>query len=155
MRTKNKKTMALLFLVGCVVLGYWLWLCLRPVEIVAVHEDGNHASVLVKNFPFTDRGKINWWLKNKDRLAGTYNIPKPSPSGYFTVIFWNFGDGYKEEGKYDRRCFNDMKTKLNCIEKDAVFSVDKSRNFGLTFTVYDGDNYRLDQSGNIIKIEFD
>ncbi len=91
MRVNNKKTMALLFLAGCVVLGYWFWLCLRPVEIVAVHEDDNHASVLVKTFPFTDKGKISWWLKNKNMLKEKYNIPKPSPSGNFTVIFWDFG----------------------------------------------------------------
>jgi len=48
-----------------------------------------------------------------------------------------------------------MKKKLNCIEKDAVFSVDKSRNMGVIFTVYDGDDYRLDHNGYIIKVASD
>lgn len=48
-----------------------------------------------------------------------------------------------------------MKTKLNCIEKEAVFSVDKSRDMGVIFTVYDGDNYRLDYNGDIIKVASD
>ncbi|AVJ19855.1 hypothetical protein CLM71_23260 [Serratia sp. MYb239] len=153
MRVKNKKTIAFLTLAVSVLLGYWLWLSLRPVEVVAVHDNGNHSYVLVRSFPLTDKGKINWWLKNKDMLKAKYDIPKPSSSGYFTIIFWDFGDGYKEEGKYDRLCFDDMKTKVNCIEKDAVFSIDKSRNFGVTFTVYDGDNYRLGQNSDIIKVE--
>ncbi|MFU9136352.1 DUF943 family protein [Erwinia tasmaniensis] len=155
MTVKNKKILILLFLTGCVLLGYWLWLSLRPVEVVAVHDNGNHSYVLVRSLPLTDKGKINWWLKNKEILKEKYDIPKPSSSGYFTVIFWDFGDGYKEEGKYDRLCFDDMKTKVNCIEKDAVFSVDKSRNMGLMFTVYDGDNYRLDHNGDIIKVSSD
>lgn len=86
MKVKNKKSMALLLLAGCVVAGYWYWLCLRPVEIVAVHEEDNHASVLVKNFPLTDKGKINWWRKNKNLLKEKYNIPKPSSSGNSTWI---------------------------------------------------------------------
>lgn len=153
MRAKNKKVIVLLFLSGCVLFGYWLWLSLRPVEIVAIHQRFDTTSVLVNNLPFTDKGKINWWLKNKDLLKAKYDIPKPSPSGYFTVIFWDFGDGYKEEGRYDRLCFDDMKTNVNCIEKNPVFSVDKSRNLGVTFTVYDGDNYRLGQNGELIKEE--
>lgn len=154
MSIKDKKTMALLFLAGCVVLGYWLWLCLRPVEIVAVHEDGNHASVLVKTFPFTDKGKINWWLKNKNMLKEKYNIPKPSLSGSFTVIFWDFGDGYKEEEKYDRRCFYDMKTRFNCIEKNAVFAVRQYHDNDVIFATYEG-RYSLNKNSDIIKDEFD
>ncbi len=150
---KNNKTIVLFFLVSCMLLGYWLWLSLRSVEIIAIHQKFDTTSVLVNHFPLTDKGKVNWWLKNKDMLKAKYDIPKPSSSGYFTIIFWNFGDGYKKEEKYDRLCFDDMKGKVNCIEKDAVFAVDKNRNWGVTFNVYDGDNYRLGQSGDIIKIE--
>ncbi|EAA8370440.1 DUF3289 family protein, partial [Salmonella enterica] len=39
------------------------------------------------NSPLTDKGKINWRLKNIDVLKEKYDIPKPSSSGYFTVIF--------------------------------------------------------------------
>ncbi|MGE1562547.1 DUF943 family protein [Pantoea septica] len=156
MRVKNKKTIIPLFLAGCVFLGYWLWLSLRPVEIVAIHHrSSGFSDILVTSFPPTDKGKINWWLKNKDILKDKYGIPKPDPDGYFYVTFWLFGEGYKKKGKYDKICFNDMKTKRNCIEKDAIFSVDKSRNMGVMFTVYDGDNYRLGQNGDIIKIESD
>ncbi|SCB84438.1 DUF943 family protein [Kosakonia oryziphila] len=152
MRVKNKKTIMLLVVAGCVLLGCWLWLSLRTVEIVAVHEDGNHASVLVKAFPVTDKGKVNWWLKNKDMLRDKYDIPKPSSSGNFTIIFWDFGDGYKEEGKYDRRCFDNMKTKENCIEKNAVFAVRQYHDDDVIFATYEG-RYSLNKSGDIIKIK--
>ena len=142
----------MLLLPGCIVAGYLLWLSLRPVKIVAVHTNGNYSSVLIKNFPFTDKGKIQWWLKNKDNLKQKYNIPRPASYGNFTIIFWDFGEGYKEEGKYDRLCFEDMKTKINCIEKDAIFSVDWSENMGTVFTVFEGSDYRMDNKGKIVEI---
>ncbi len=91
MTIKNKKIISLGLLVIIVLLSYWLWLSLCPVEIVAVHREGSHSSVLVKTFPLTDKGKINWWLKNKEMLKSKYNIPEPDVDGSFTVVFWYFG----------------------------------------------------------------
>jgi len=153
MKIKSKKVLSALSLVGFLLFGYLLWLSLCPVKIIAVHEDGNYSDVLVKNFPFSDKGKINWWLKNNEMLKSKYKIPKPASYGSFTIIFWLFGDGYKEEGKYDRLCFEDMKTKVNCIEKNAVFSVSYSKNMGTMFTVYDG-TYQMKKNGDIVKYNY-
>ncbi|NIF49794.1 DUF943 family protein [Enterobacter sp. Ap-1006] len=152
MTFKNKKTRFMLLGVGCVLAGYLLWQSFRPVEIVAVHQRNTYSSVLVKNFPFTKKGKINWWLENKDMLKARYDIPRPASYGGYTIIFWIFGEGYKEEGKYDRLCFDDMKTKINCIDKDSVFRISNSKNRGLTFTFDDG-IYRLEGNGSIKKID--
>ncbi|WP_336853956.1 DUF943 family protein [Pseudescherichia vulneris] len=40
MTIKNKKIISLSLLVIMGLLGYWLWLSLRSVEIVAVHQEG-------------------------------------------------------------------------------------------------------------------
>ena len=152
MKRKYTKILFPLFVFASVLATYFLWISLRPVEIIAVHQDDDYSSVLVKNFPITDKGQINWWLKNKDMLKNRYGIPKPSSYGNFTIIFWDFGDGYKEEGKYDKLCFNDMKAPVNCIEKEAIFSVDNSPNLGTVFTVYDGGDYRFDKNGKLIEI---
>lgn len=153
MRVKKKKTIALLFLIGCVLLSYWLWLSLRPVEIMAVHHrSSSFSDVLVKNFPPTDRGKISWWLKNKDMLKDKYGIPGPDKEGYFYLTIWLFGDGYKEEGKYDRLCFIDMPPPVNCIEKYRVFSISSSKDRGTIFTVDDGE-YRIGKDGDVIKLK--
>lgn len=122
------------------------------MEIIAVHDNGSHSYILVKNFPFSDKGKINWWLKNKDKLKNEHDIPKLSNAGNFTVIFWLFRDGYKETDGYDRLCFEDLLPPLNCIDKDAVFSVSNSINLGTVFTVYDG-KYQLKKNGDIAKLE--
>ncbi len=144
------KTLCTLFLIVCALLGYVLWLSLRPVEIVAVHKDGEFSSVLVKNFPFTDKGKISWWLNNKEMLKEKYRTPEPASDGFFAITFWDFGEGYKEEGKYDRRCFDDMKTKFNCIDKNRIFSVENNKKNDTFFTVHDG-IYRMNENGNIKK----
>ncbi len=152
MRVKNKKIIVLLSLAGCMLLSYWFWLSLRPVKIVAVHQEDNFSEVLVKNFPITDQGKLNWWVDNQKMLKTKYNIPKASSYGNFYINFWDFGDGYKEQGKYDRRCFLDMKAAKNCIDKKAVFSVENDRRGGVLLTVYDG-VYRMQENGGIIKIK--
>ena len=93
-------------------------------------------------------------MQNKEMLKERYGIPKPASYGDFSITFWLFGDGYKEEGKYDRRCFNDMKTNINCIEKDIVFSVSKSKNLDVVFIVEHG-IYRVDKNGKITKVNID
>ncbi|WP_337587795.1 DUF943 family protein, partial [Yersinia wautersii] len=47
---------------GSALLGYVFWLLLHPVEIVSVHQRNDYSDVLVRNFPLTDKSKINWWL---------------------------------------------------------------------------------------------
>ena len=155
MTAKSKTTLCALLLVALGIFGYLLWLSLRPIDIVAVHHrEYGFSSILVKNFPFTDKGKIGWWLKNKDMLKKKYNIPKPSSSGYFAVVFWDFGDGYKEEGKYDRRCFTDMKPPINCIDKNSLLMVNNSKNTGTYFSL-DSGTYRLNDSGKMVKNKSD
>ncbi len=152
MKAKNKRILGALLLAVGVSLSSPLWLALRPVEIIAVYDDKNFSDVLVKNFPFTDKGKISWWVENRYFLKDHYFIPKPSSSGHFSITFWSFGDGYKEKGKYDRLCFDSMKTKVNCIEKDAILIVSNDRDKNTFFTVDNG-RYMLKKDGEVVKIE--
>ena len=133
MKASKKRLLWVLILLPAILTSYVFWLSQRSVEIVGVHQNGNHSYVLVKNFPFSDRGKISWWLENKDMLRVKYKIPKPATYGSYTIIFWLFGEGYKEEGKYDRLCFDDMPFPKHCIEKEAIFAVEKSTNLGDNF----------------------
>ncbi|EJF28826.1 MULTISPECIES: DUF943 family protein [Enterobacteriaceae] len=150
MELKNKIIISLLLSGGVFLEGY-LWLLFRSVEIIAVHQRNSYSDVLVSKFPFTNKGKIDWWLKNKEMLKTKYDIPKPSSYGSSSVVFWLFNDGYKEEGKYDRLCFNDMATKVNCIDKNTVLTVGNSKRYGTRFTLSDG-IYRIDENGRVIKI---
>ncbi|UQY45701.1 DUF943 family protein [Erwinia sp. PK3-005] len=147
---KNKKLCWTILIITAIAVSYFLWLSLRPVKIVAVHDDGNYSDVLVNQFPITVRGKIGWWRENREMLKSHYGIPKPSLSGSYTITFWLFGDGYMEEEKYDRLCFLEMKTKKNCIEKEKTFTVRYSKHSGLYFLAHDG-YYQITDSGKIVK----
>ncbi|EXU73991.1 DUF943 family protein [Erwinia mallotivora] len=150
MKTNLKKTTLILFSVAAALMGCYFWLTSRSGEIIAVHEDGNYSSILVKKFPMTDKGKINWWLKNKDMLKSHYDIPKPAVYGGYNVTFWDFGDGYKEN-KYDRLCFDDMQVKMNCIDKKPLFTIKRFNHEREIFITYEG-RYKLKDDGKIIKV---
>ena len=154
MKSKVKGFIYMLLLISSVGGGYLFRLSLSPVKIIAIHQEGNSSDVLVRNFPFTDRGKIDWWLKSKDMLMEKYSIPKPEKDGDFTIIFWLFGEGYQENDGYDRLCFGDIPPPQNCIDKNRVFSVNHSRNIGVSFIV-SGGIYQEKKDGSIKKINLD
>ncbi|WP_241596559.1 DUF943 family protein [Rosenbergiella epipactidis] len=140
------KIMILIFFPFVAILTYYFSIILRPVEIIAVHNDHDFHSVLVKNFPFSDKNKIKWWINNQYFLKQKYGIPRPDREGAFTIIFWNFGEGYKETDGYDRLCFNDVDLPKNCIDNDSLLFVKKEKYTGLEFW---GDNgiYRIKENG--------
>ncbi|MHC5175896.1 DUF943 family protein [Serratia rhizosphaerae] len=153
MKAKNKTIRYVSLLVICTFIVCLSWMLLRPVEIIVVHKNDNFSDVLVTNFPLTDKGKINWCLENKDKLSKNYGIPNPSlDSGRFSITFWDFGDGYKKKEKYDRICFPEMKTDVNCIEKDAVLIVSNNRAGSVFFTVDNG-RYMVKGNGDIVKMK--
>jgi len=150
MKFKYKKLLLASLMVCCALLGYFIWLSLRSVEIVAVHQRNNYSDVLVKNFPLTEQGNIDWWLKNKKMLKDIYNIPRPAQDGFFTVIFWDFGEGYKQTDGYDRLCFEDMPPPINCVDKNSLIMVSNSKNTGIYFIV-DSGTYRINNLGKIVR----
>ncbi|MDX5628456.1 MULTISPECIES: DUF943 family protein [unclassified Brenneria] len=145
----KKRVIAVLSVLGAVY-GI-IWLC-RPVKIVAIHQMQHFSDVLVLNFPLTNRGKIDWWLKNKDMLQEQYAIPKRSSYGSFNITFWDFGEGYKESD-YDRLCFEDRPVEKNCIEKQLVFSVNDNGK-GFVFIKTLNGTYEQMPDGNIVPYEF-
>lgn len=153
MTVKNKRFIQALALVAAVALGYLLWLSWRPVEIVAVHQRDHFSDVLVKSFPVTDRGKIMWWLKNKERLKASYGIPKPASYGSFNITFWLFGEGYKKY-RYDELCFTDLHRDKNCIDKNPLFTVRRFDQKDILFITYEG-RYKLSENGEIVEVPRD
>ncbi len=148
LRNKNFSLLSLLLISALI---YFLWMEFKPVKIIAIHQQDNFSDVLVNNFPITDNGKIAWWMKNKNMLSDKYKIPKPASDGFFTITFWDFGDGYQEEGKYDRLCFDDMKTAENCIDKNSLMIIRNSQYNVMSFTL-DSGIYQL-KNGEIVKMK--
>lgn len=143
-----KKILWLVLSLTIVFFGYVKYRDLQPVKIVAVHPDGPYTDILVKNFPLTDKGRINWWLKNKDILKAKYKLPAPTKDdGFYFIKIWDFGRGYVEDDGYDRLCFDDIKEKNHCIDKAPYLTIRKGKETGLTFFT-DQKRYQVDSNGN-------
>lgn len=152
-KSKNKIIPFIIFLLLFLVLTYLLWLFLRPVKIVDAHKDGSYSYLLVKDFPITAKGQINWWLKNTKMLKNHYDIPKPDSDGDFGIVVWDFGEGYKEQGdksKDDRFCFADFKSPKNCIDKNMILYITYTKSSGISFITHN-DEYRINKKGELVK----
>lgn len=157
MKRKYTKIIFPVFLFAFVFITYFFWISLRPVSIVAVHQNDDYSSVLVKNFPITEKGEINWWLKNKKMLKNHYDIPKPDSDGDFGIVVWDFGEGYKEQGdesKDDRFCFADFKSPKNCIDKNMILYITYTKSSGISFITHN-DEYRINKKGELVRDESD
>nr|WP_237703589.1 DUF943 family protein [Erwinia sp. Ejp617] len=62
------------------VLAYCLWTVVRPANIIRV----DHSVIFVEHLPITKKGKLNWWLKNKENLESEYHIFEAKNN--FTVV---------------------------------------------------------------------
>ncbi len=153
MKSKNKKPLLTICLVISVLMFYLFWRSLRPVDIIDVHKNGFYSYLLVKDFPFTAKGQINWWLKNSKMLKNNYDIPKTDSDGHFGIVVWDFGEGYKEQGdesKDDRFCFADFKSPKNCIDKNMILYITYTKSSGISFITHN-DEYRINKKGELVK----
>ena len=120
-----KKSWFVYMATAVVVVIFSLWDDIYPVKIIDVHRNTDHPGyddIIVDHFPLTDRGRINWWLSQRDMLKNKYNIPS-GPESVLTV--WDVGEGYlRDSPREDYFCFPDMTSEKNCIEKNKLLAVD-------------------------------
>lgn len=141
---------------------YSAYKAILPVKIIDIHKDQNRRYLVVDNFPYTDRGKLNWWLSNKQYLEESYGIPELQNDDIHSVVIWGIGDGYEIEER-DRStffpsrstdhlfCFYDMKVEARCVRKENwKMGISAIPNNRISFSLGDS-RYYQDQSGNIKK----
>jgi hypothetical protein len=163
----------LLTLIALIACFYIVHPIFFSTKIIGVHQNGNWTDVVVKNFPITDRGKVEWWKKNLTQLKLRYNTPEIDPyDGGFEISIWDIGNGYQKEApKQDWMapsvdtsyliCFDDMKMDANCVEKDRLLSISHYRDSwhkGKMVTDFStgGNTYRqYEGSDKIIKVDLD
>ncbi|MBS0969571.1 DUF943 family protein [Nissabacter archeti] len=112
------------------LLSFALWRLCQTPEIINIHQKNHLTSIVVKNFPITNNGKITWWLKNKKLLKIKYGIPIQNPkTGNYNITIWDIGDGYRvntwTDQDSDLLCFKGMKTEANCIEKNILMRISR------------------------------
>lgn len=130
------------------VAAYTTFVLFLPTKIVGIHRDGSYIDALVENFPYTDQGKITWWQNNSSMLREYFNIPSASGNGQYHISFWDFNEGYKPIGKYDRLCFQDFKVNANCIDKNKLMEVVSNK--GGQVSILTDERYEL-ENGQFIK----
>lgn len=111
---------------------FYFYINRQDVIVIGTHYNGHSAEVLVDRLPFSDAAKIYWWEKNQDAIRSKYHIPA-GDAGPFLIVVYAFGEGYKEEGKEDRRCFDDVKPPRNCIDKNMLMSIMTTREGGVKY----------------------
>ncbi|QKJ88578.1 DUF943 family protein [Paramixta manurensis] len=149
-----KKYLLVAILIAATI-GWWGYLKSHPTTLVATHkmgEKGFISVVLIKNPPLTDSGKITWWKDNAKYFRDKYDIPSSAINDYFYIKIWDFADGYKPLEKYDRLCFEEMKTQYNCIDKNWVMTISNTRNGELRYSM--GESAWLEQKdGSLVKVK--
>lgn len=126
---------------------YCLWIAVRPAKIVKVDKD----VVFVEHLPMTNKGKLNWWLENKDSLQNKYHIFNTTEN--FTVTVMNFAGyealpkGTRDGSIDDYTCFDNANDQhKNCVHNDIAIVVRGNLN-GKKFINIDGKTYIQTGSG--------
>ena len=119
-----KKSWFVYMAIALAVIVFSLWDSIYPVKIIDVHRSTDrmgYDDIIVDHFPLTDRGRINWWLSQREMLKKKYNIPAGQR---FVLTVWDVGDGYlRDSPREDYFCFPDMTSEKNCIEKNILLEV--------------------------------
>ncbi|QKJ88896.1 DUF943 family protein [Paramixta manurensis] len=151
-----KKYLLIAMLIAVTAAAGWSWyLNSHPTTLVATHKmgkDGFISIILIKNPPLTDKGKLDWWMRNAAMFKEKYNIPaQAEPNEDFVVEIFDFFEGYKKLGRHDRLCFDDMKTTKNCVEKKGVMTIRNSVEGEVWYRVESG--LFIEKNGEFIKIK--
>lgn len=145
------KKIIYLFLIIIAFTAFYLWRDNASVNVIAIHQNKYTAEILVDRLPLTERSRIKWWVGNRKEIEGKYRIVSFENGGPDYITIYKFGDGYKKEGKEDRLCFDDMDTETNCIDKDILMTISRTRE-GLERFTFSDSSYVISGDG-VIKPE--
>jgi hypothetical protein len=119
-----------------ILLGYTYYYFDKNQEVTVINSyyNGSTAWIIVDALPFTDAGKIHWWQHNQDQIRRKYHIPTGA-QGPFLITIYAFGEGYQEEGKEDRLCFPNVEPPRNCIDKNILMTIWRTREGGIKYNI--------------------
>ena len=145
-----KKIICLLLII-IVFTAFYLWRDNVSVNIMAIHQNKYAAEILVDRLPLTEKSRIKWWMGKRKEIEDKYDITPYGNGGPDYITIFKFGDGYKKAGKEDRLCFDDMDTETNCIDKDILMTISRTRE-GLERFTFSDSSYVISKDG-VIKPE--
>lgn len=151
----NKKVKVGVAAIIILLVAVKLW-DMRGVTVIGGHKaQHGYSDVVVDRLPYSDKAKIEWWLKNRDSIHDKFALPEANEMGNYAVFVWGSADGYLEASKHpheDLLCFEDMHVAANCIEKNLLLTIRKDGDEQPTFEI-DNSNviYQLSNDGNIVR----
>ncbi|AVJ17752.1 hypothetical protein CLM71_11715 [Serratia sp. MYb239] len=138
--------------IGAIAIGSYTYLNQRAIKVFAAHHGTYTAEILVDHLPLSAAASIDWWLKNQHEILSKYHIRSSDDGGPVYITVFAFGDGYKEEEKKDRRCFSDVEPPKNCIDKDILMTINRTRS-GETRFNFEYSSYLKTHDGKIVKTD--
>jgi len=125
-------------------------------KVLAIHGSEANKELLVKNIPFTDSDKIEWWDNNGVKTISspeTYNVSIWKFDGKYQKLAPRNSDVFPDHDTDYLLCFDDMKTEENCIDKSTwIMEITKTKD-GYTYYRLDGESYYRKPSGELVKGE--
>lgn len=147
-----RKFAILLVTFAAIAGGSFLYLNTRQVTVITAFHNQYTAQILVDHLPITNTARINWWLNTRAEIYMQHNIPSSNTESPWFVTIYAFGDGYKEEGKGDRRCFSEISSPRHCIDKTILMSINQMRSGDSEINV-DDTVYILSQDGKRTQVQ--
>ena len=129
-----KKIICLLLII-IILIGFYLWRDNVSVNIIAIHQTKYTAEIVVDRLPLTERSLIKWWAGNRKEIESKYRIASLENGGPDYITIYKFGDGYKKEGKEDRLCFPNVEPPRNCIDKNILMTIWRTRDGGIKYNI--------------------
>lgn len=121
---------------ACVGALYGLWQVFQSPQVDAVHLSyGRPHFVLVRHFPLTQQGKIDWWDRNQAIFMAKYKVSSVDVDLAFMAWDGTYRIDRGTDEDSDLLCFEDMDTQANCIEKNFLMHVARRTSGGMRFTV--------------------
>ncbi|WP_130098529.1 DUF943 family protein [Siccibacter turicensis] len=119
-----------------IVTGLLVYACYffqdKPVKVINVSFDGYTAQIVVDQLPFSESGKMAWWQRSQKQIRNKYAIPSDN-TGPFLITVYAFGKGYQKEGDEDRLCFRNITPPRNCIDKNILMMIWRTREGGTRY----------------------
>lgn len=146
----------IIFIFSATILAFFYLMFFNFPKVLAVHGSGSNKEFLVKNIPFSDGSKINWWDNNGAKTLSSLET--------YYVSIWNFNGKYqklapKNSGIFPDHdtgyllCFDDMNTEENCIDKsNGIMEITKTKD-GYTYYRIANESYYRKPSGELVKGE--
>lgn len=150
MKRKRRKMLSIAVVIFISTALYNLW-TLRKVNVLYIDSYKDvMLDMVVDHLPLTDKGRIEWFLENKNQLQK--NHPEFNQNTV-EIIFLGIGEGFmslRENPHEDLLCYDSLKQEKNCIEKDVLMVVDFYTNGVTDFDIgFGGPGYRVSGDGKI------